>query len=146
MLDLSPDKLLMLAVVALVVLGPNRLPGAARTLGRLIGQMRAMTSSLQSEVRDALHDPEEAFGTALADFRPSEVRRTVRRAVTDTLAPFDAVSSPGVTAAAVASNLAPGSGSAPGAAVGTGLTAVPPAAPVPLGWQGRPVPDDPGFN
>lgn len=141
MLDLSPDKLVMLAVVALVVLGPNRLPGAARTVGRFIGQMRAMSSSLQSEVREALHDPEEAFTSALSDFRPAEVRRSVRRAVTDTLAPFGPASAPGAAAAPVAGNLPPGpeSSSAP-------LAGVEPAASPPVGWGGRAVPDDPGFN
>lgn len=140
MLDLSPDKLLMLAVVAVVVLGPNRLPGAARTLGRFIGQMRAMSASLQTEVRDALHDPEEAFTSALSEFRPGEVRRSIRRVVTDTLAPGDAVASPGPPSAAPATNLAAGYGPAglPPAGDPTGGS--------PMGWAGRAVPDDPGFN
>ncbi len=140
MLDLSPDKLLMLAVVALVVLGPNRLPGAARTLGRFVGQMRSMSSSLQSEVREALHDPEDAFTSAIAEFRPSQVRRNVRRAVTDTLAPFTAASAPGPSASPATSNLPLSSRSD-----ALPADATPPAAP-PAGWDGRPVPDDPGFN
>lgn len=140
MLDLSPEKLLMLAVVALVVLGPNRLPGAARTVGRFIGQMRAMSSSLQSEVREALQDPEEAFTSALAEFRPSEVRRSVRRAVTDTLSPFNPTSAPGPAAAPSDSNLPPAAGSLSLPAAGEV-----PASP-PVGWGGRAVPDDPGFN
>lgn len=140
MLDLSPDKLLMLAVVALVVLGPNRLPGAARTLGRLVGQLRAMSGSLQEEVREALHEPHDAFTSALTDLHPAQVRRSVRRAVTDTLAPYSAVSSPGPTAAPVATNLAAGSGPA-------SVPLDPAAASTPpVGWGGQAVPDDPGFN
>lgn len=139
MLDLSPDKLLMLAVVAVVVLGPNRLPGAARTLGRFIGQMRAMSASLQTEVREALHDPEEAFTSALSEFRPAEVRRSVRRVVTDALAPADVVS-PAGPASAPATNPAAGTGPA-----GLPLTGDATGAP-PMGWAGRAVPDDPGFN
>lgn len=129
MLDLSPDKLMMLAVVALVVLGPNRLPQAARSMGRLLGQVRAMSSSLQSEVREALHDPEDAIGSALAEFRPgefrpSQVRRTVRRAVTDTLAPAALLPS-----ARTPQATNPTSGPAGG----------PPS-------PGPPAPDDPAFN
>lgn len=140
MLDLSPDKLLMLAVVALVVLGPNRLPGAARTVGRFVGQMRAMTSSLQTEVRDALHEPEEAFTSALADFRPSEVRRGVRQAVTDVFVPpTPSTSAPGANGVTVI-----GAAGAAGAAAGVG--GAPLGAPLATGWGGRPVPDDPGFN
>ncbi|HWE57672.1 MAG TPA: twin-arginine translocase TatA/TatE family subunit [Acidimicrobiales bacterium] len=143
MLDLSPDKILMLAVVALVVLGPNRLPGAARTLGRLVSQLRAMSSSLQTEVRDALHDPEDAFSSALADFRPGdfrpgEVRRSVRRMVTDTIAPASAMSG---SVGARAENLPTGSTPSALPPVGSEI-----AGPVPIGWGGRPTPDDPAFN
>ncbi len=125
MLDLSPDKLLMLGIVALVVLGPNRLPGAARTVGRFVGQMRAMSTSLQTEVRQALHDPADPLASTLAEFRPSEVRRSVRRAVTETLAPFD-----------------PGAASLPGTPPPTSS----PPGPATSSWTGGAVPDDPGFN
>lgn len=141
MLDLSPDKLLMLAVVALVVLGPNRLPGAARSLGRFIGQMRAMTSSLQTEVKDALHEPHEAFVSALGDFRPGEVRRNVRRTIVDTLAPAGPDSSGVNQVSPGATNLAPGSASGSAPVAGSELSGPPRAA-----WGGPPPPDDPGFN
>jgi sec-independent protein translocase protein TatB len=121
-LDLSPDKLLMLAVVALVVLGPNRLPSAARSVGRFFGQMRSMSASLQSEVREALHDPEDAFTSAVAEFRPAAVRRNLRQAVTDTLAPVTPLPTP--------DSPRPPDGLAPRT----------------TGWDGRPVPDDPTFN
>jgi sec-independent protein translocase protein TatB len=125
-LDLSPEKVLVLVVVALVVLGPNRLPAAARSLGRIIGQLRAMSASLQTEVRDALHEPHEAFTAALdelrpvTELRPGGVGRSVRRAVADTLAP------PGQT---------PGSGPSAPAVPGA-----PPSQPP------APIPDDPAFN
>lgn len=140
MLDLSPDKLLMLAVVALVVLGPNRLPGAARTVGRFIGQLRAMSSSLQDEVRDALHDPHDAFTSALTEFHPAQVRRSVRQMVTETLAPVDTQSAAGAAAAPVATNLPVDSASAAVTAAGPEVSAPP------VGWGGHAVPDDPGFN
>jgi sec-independent protein translocase protein TatB len=124
-LDLSPDKLVMLAVVALVVLGPNRLPAAARTVGRFFGQMRAMSSSFQSEVREALHDHDDVITSTLTELRPAQLRRNVRRAVTDTLAPSQSV-------ATGSQSVAP--------------AAVPTPPPAPTGWGGQPVPDDPGFN
>lgn len=153
MLDLSPDKLFMLAVVAMVVLGPNRLPQAARSVGRLVGQMRAMSSTLQSEIHGALSDPEDAFSTALAEFRPGEVRRSVRRAITDTLAPFDtaagrrttnetsqpahvpAVADPFAAAIPAASTEV---GPRPAGGEQTGFADTPTAI--------RPSPDDPTFN
>lgn len=87
MLDLSPEKIFVVGVVALVVLGPDRLPSAARTLGRWIGQLRSMSSSFQAEVRDALHEPGDAVIQAMGDLRPGQVRRSVRDAITTTLAP-----------------------------------------------------------
>lgn len=117
MLDLSPDKIFVLAILALLVLGPNRLPQAARTAGRLIGQLRAMTNSVHEEVREALHEPHEALGSALSDFRPSGVSRAVRREILDTLAP------------------PPTPGDRP---------AVPGPVPAPQSWTGHP--DDPGLN
>lgn len=111
MLDLSPEKIFVLGIVALVVLGPNRLPQAARTLGRMLAQLRSMSASLQTEMRDALHEPNEAIGAAIAEFRPTQIRRSVRQAVTATLLPPDqTATAPGNQAVpgATATNLHPG--------------------------------------
>ncbi len=70
MLNFSPEKLFLVALIALVVLGPHRLPQAARTLGRFMAEMRRMSASFQDEVRDALGEPTEAFSSAIAEFRP----------------------------------------------------------------------------
>lgn len=50
MLDISFGKLLLLAIVALVVLGPERLPHAARTAGTLLRRVRSSWQSVQAEV------------------------------------------------------------------------------------------------
>ena len=124
MLDLSPEKLFVLALLATVVLGPERLPGAARSVGRFLGNIRAMSSSFQAEVRDAIHEPGDAIGAALAEFQPGRVRRSVRRAVTDTLVP------PRPSAVSDAPEPSP-----------SGVIPVPPAS-----GADRPAPDDPGLN
>ena len=38
MFNVGPEKLLLLFIIALIVLGPSKLPDAARTLGREIGR------------------------------------------------------------------------------------------------------------
>ncbi len=43
----------MLLAIALIVLGPEKLPGAARAAGRMIAEFRRVTSGLQDEVRQA---------------------------------------------------------------------------------------------
>lgn len=40
MIDISLSKLLLIALIALIVLGPEKLPGAARTAGALMRRMR----------------------------------------------------------------------------------------------------------
>ena len=44
-------------IVALIVLGPNRLPEAAKQVGKAVSEFRRVTSGLQAEMRDAFTDP-----------------------------------------------------------------------------------------
>lgn len=57
MLNLGTGELLLIALVALVVLGPNKLPDAARQVGRWMGELRRLSSGFQAELRDALKEP-----------------------------------------------------------------------------------------
>lgn len=50
MFDIGFWELTMLTVVALLVIGPERLPGVARTTGRWLGQARRMFTSLKAEI------------------------------------------------------------------------------------------------
>ena len=88
MLNFSPERLFVVGVIAMVVLGPNRLPQAARSLGRLVAELRRMSSSFHDEVRGALAEPTEMFNSALGEFRPpTDIRRSVHDAITTTLSP-----------------------------------------------------------
>ena len=87
MLSFSPEKLFIVGLIALMVLGPHRLPQAARTLGRFVAELRRMSSGFQAEVRDALAEPADAFTAAMGEFRPPDVRRSVRDAIGSTLNP-----------------------------------------------------------
>jgi sec-independent protein translocase protein TatB len=107
MLNFSPEKLFLVGIIALVVLGPHRLPQAARSLGRFLAQMRHMSSSFQDEVRGALHDPVDAVNSVIGDFRPPDIRRSVRDVITTTLTP------PSPAAPASPESLAPTSNGTP---------------------------------
>jgi Sec-independent protein translocase protein TatA len=65
--DLSPEKILFLGVIAVMVLGPDRLPQAARTLARVLHQLRTLSGSVQDEMRDALAEPRKALNDAVGD-------------------------------------------------------------------------------
>ena len=53
---LSPAKVLVILVMALVVLGPEKLPKVAKQIGGLWGDFRAFREKLESEVRGSLPD------------------------------------------------------------------------------------------
>jgi len=53
---LSPAKLLVVLVVAVIVLGPDKLPGLARQIGSLWGDFRRMRQRLETDVRGNFPD------------------------------------------------------------------------------------------
>ena len=61
MFDLSIPKLLVLAVIALVVFGPDELPKIAAQAGRALRDLRRIAEGAKNDLRDGL-------GPELADF------------------------------------------------------------------------------
>ena len=49
----------MIAAVALIVFGPQKLPEIARTVGRFMQQMRRMASEVKTEFESGLDEPDE---------------------------------------------------------------------------------------
>jgi len=54
MIEISFGKLVLLALVALIVLGPEKLPQAARTAGALLRRVRTGWDSVRAEVEREL--------------------------------------------------------------------------------------------
>ncbi len=50
MFDVSFSELIVIAVVALIVIGPEKLPKVARTLGALAGRMQRYVAQVKEEV------------------------------------------------------------------------------------------------
>lgn len=59
MFELGFWELVVIAVVALLVIGPDRLPAVARTVGLWVGRIRAYMGSLQSDLKRELAVDEE---------------------------------------------------------------------------------------
>lgn len=74
MFDVNLGELGLLAVLALVIFGPERLPKAAAQAGRALRQLRQMATSATEDLRSGL--PEE-----YRDFNPADLnpRAFVRR-------------------------------------------------------------------
>lgn len=54
MFDIAFSELLVIAVVALIVIGPEKLPKVARTLGALMGRMQRYVSTVKADVKREL--------------------------------------------------------------------------------------------
>ena len=145
-MNLDPDKLVVLFVIALLVLGPNRLPEAARTLGRWTAELRKYRSALQGELHGLLGEPgANALGIrdeirsvfaeprAALDAGAREARGLVNSAAGLASAPFEAG-----TASAPEATLQ-GDALEPSVPLQPSVT-VQPSVPV------QAVPDDPGLN
>jgi sec-independent protein translocase protein TatB len=60
MFNIGGGELLVIVLIALIVLGPQRLPDAMRTFGRVVGEVRRISSGFQQELRDAFEDSDVA--------------------------------------------------------------------------------------
>ncbi len=54
MFNIGGGEILVILVIALIVLGPQRLPTAARQVGKAMGELRRLSSGFQNELRDAM--------------------------------------------------------------------------------------------
>jgi sec-independent protein translocase protein TatA len=52
--NLGPAEIIAVLVVALIVLGPTRLPEAGRQVGRAIAEVRRWSQGFQTEVRNVI--------------------------------------------------------------------------------------------
>lgn len=59
MLNIGPGEVLVILVIALVVLGPTRLPATARTMGRVLAKTRNLVRKFQEEMQAAADAPLE---------------------------------------------------------------------------------------
>jgi len=110
MFDVGFSELIVIAIVALVVIGPERLPKVARTVGHLLGRMQRYVNDvkadisremqldelkkLQAEVKDSARSFERSMSSEMQE---------LQKAVDPMAAPVDQGLSPsastGVTAA-----------------------------------------------
>jgi sec-independent protein translocase protein TatB len=88
MFNVGGGELLVILVLALVVLGPQRLPDAMRTVGRVMGEVKRISSGFQQDLTSAIQDMDK-----------DETPRRRREAVPLAAVVADADASPDVTQA-----------------------------------------------
>ena len=60
MFDLGWGKIIIIAVIALVVIGPKELPAVLRTVGQWMGKIRRMAAEFQGQFQEAMREAEMA--------------------------------------------------------------------------------------
>lgn len=82
MFDVSFSELLVIAVVALIVIGPEKLPKVARTLGAISGRMQRYIAQVKEEVnRETRFEELQQLQTEIQEsayVAEQKARRTIR--------------------------------------------------------------------
>ena len=102
MFDLSLTKLLFLAVIALVIFGPNELPRIARQAGRALRDLRQIAEGAKADLREDLGPEFQDF-----DFEDLNPRRFVQKHLFDDDAAMEGSGEPAVDAMAALKSDAP---------------------------------------
>jgi sec-independent protein translocase protein TatB len=83
MLGLTFDKLLILAVIAVVIVGPARLPAYAAKLAQLVKTLRGMLDTAKDRMADEMGPEFQDIDWKKLDPRQYDPRRIIRTALLD---------------------------------------------------------------
>lgn len=127
--NLTSTEIVLLVVLALVVLGPRRLPHYAQSLARLVRQVRDLAEGAKSQIKEEMGPAFEDVDWRQLDPRQYDPRRIVREALTEPSPTARAAGGGAAAAVAAAGAAGAASSSATGSrgSVGGGLRSSAPA-------------------
>jgi sec-independent protein translocase protein TatB len=113
MFDIGWSEFVLIAVVALIAIGPKELPGVLRTVGQWMGKARKMAAEFQSQFQEAMREAEMAdlkkgfdeVKEAASGFGSGNLMASLQQDVTEALKiddndrPATAIAPPSVAAA-----------------------------------------------
>ena len=93
MFDIGWSELVVIAVVALIAIGPKELPGVLRMVGQWMGKARKMAGEFQGQFQEAMREAEMAdlkktfdeVKDAATGFASNNVMTSLQKDVTDSL-------------------------------------------------------------
>src|ERR671932_2025147 len=86
MFELSWGHIIVVAVVAIVVVGPKDLPRMLRALGQTLAKLRRMAGEFQSQFNEALREAElEDVKKSIESVRDLNPARQIRDAIDESL-------------------------------------------------------------
>jgi sec-independent protein translocase protein TatB len=134
--NLDPAKLLVILVIALVVLGPERLPKAARQIGGVWHELTRLRDQVTEEVRGAMPDMSDLPKIPKIPYSKGSIASLLFDSSAPTASSTDEAG--GVEGAADTAGANPFAPPRPAPEHGIAATPSPRIAP--------PLPDDPGMN
>lgn len=89
MFDIGGVELLVIAAVAILVVGPRELPAMLRGIGKVVRQAREMTSSVQRQFNDALKEAElDDVKKTIDDVRSLNPATKIRQTIAKEMKPL----------------------------------------------------------
>ena len=94
MFNLTGSEIMFLLIICLVVLGPEKLPDAIRRVGRLYGELKRMSSGVQTDLRKVMDEPlKEMMNTtnsmkALFNDTSDQFQSAAKEIVTPSFVPY----------------------------------------------------------
>ena len=83
MIDLGISKMALIGAVALVVIGPEKLPKVARTVGTLLGKAQRYVSDVKAEVNRAMEMDELKKMRETVESAARDVENTIQTQASD---------------------------------------------------------------
>jgi sec-independent protein translocase protein TatB len=84
MFDIGFSELLLIAIVALIVIGPQQLPRVARTVGHLFGRMQRYVNDVKADISREMELQELKKLQASMEDTARSMHDSVNRSVSDT--------------------------------------------------------------
>jgi len=89
MIDFGFDKIALIGAVALIVIGPEKLPRVARTVGHFIGKAQRYVADVKAEVNRSIELEELKKMKTQVEEAARDVEQTVSSEIQQTNAEFD---------------------------------------------------------
>jgi sec-independent protein translocase protein TatB len=89
MIDFGFDKLALIGAVALIVIGPEKLPRVARTVGHLLGKAQRYVADVKAEVNRSIELEELKKMKTQFEDAARDVEQSVNKEVSETSAEFE---------------------------------------------------------
>ena len=123
MFDVGFSEIFVIALVALVVIGPERLPKVARTLGHLFGRMQRYVNDVKADITREMELEELRKLQASVQDAAQSIEQSVTKEISSTESELNSIAAPAADAATPppAAEAAPAAAATPGPQLELGL-------------------------